>query len=312
MADPADIVVVTLTDFITVIPSAAATNSPETSSSVQESINSPSVKPTSPTPQPTSAISTPKPTTSILSTATPSIPPAPPAVFPKDAAGPNKVAAVAIAALVMITVIYLLALALCLYGCFRGRCPNCESYAQEIRRLQNEKGIPPIRKWDVRARERVLRAQALDDVEERKGPKAALEALEGKNEQYVKPSDVVAPAGPWNGDMRRWTECSSRVQTQSGYQYNLPPVPEEGSSTFDSPGATPASRGRTPVSRSATPMTQPDEAYLPPEHLSRPYSRDSLQIPYQGQQDEPLPDRVPGEVYYNNKRERVSHFEPYM
>jgi hypothetical protein len=136
------------------------------------------------------------------------------------------------------------------------------------------KGILPITVKQVREREKWIEDQRTKEREK------ALAALEGRTEQLA-PEKVVIPS-----TARQWTECATREPPR-------PPEPPR-QSERDSP--------ISPVP-SVPGLTIPVSAHLQHERPITPFDLRGTEL---------QPDRNTAEVFYNNRYERISHFEPYM
>jgi hypothetical protein len=171
-------------------------------------------------------------------------------VVPKDTLSGNKMAAAALAALILVIILYLIGLCLGFLMWLRGRCMSCHENEAEIRKLKAGKGVMPITIEQVREREMYLAEKRWKEEQE----KRALDALEGKREQ-VHPAEVVVPVGA-----RTWGACVTLDPPRPGH--HTPP---------------------SPVSSIAeSNLARPDQVHLPSEHPVTPFVPSESQPPPDG------------------------------
>jgi hypothetical protein len=189
----------------------------------------------------------------------------------------NHLVNLALAAIILITLLYLFAICFGIVLWFKGRCPKCAEYEDRICSLENGTAIT-ITKETVRERERYI---AEEEAQERA---KALAALEGNSEP-----DTSSRRNTWAIFDKIWAgkgKGEERVPT---------PGPESGLGYGTSSHLPPATAPETELNQphassvySQPTLRQPSSVYLPPE------------------------DNGERRRFRNNRFELVSQFEPYM
>lgn len=246
------------------------------------SFSSMTMSPTHPAPNVPHPSGWPQPTNNISSLS--------PAIERSSLTKSNTLANIVLAAIILLVVLYLSLFGLAIVTWWKGRCPNCAASENKSRRMEQGQEVG-VSKENIQEQEKIRahRASALANLEINTGQE------EGGDHNYRQ--------SPWMVWDRFSKFTRSIGKGKRKVQASTPALPEAGFGTSNS--------------MHLDTTSHPMPAYNPYGRVNRSqsmYSRTSedLNNSLRGQPINLDDQRNNGEeVFYNNRREVISHFEPY-